>query len=202
MPFYGKYRGKVSNNVDPLQLGRLQVSCAAVLGDGRLSWALPAAPVAGPGTGLFVLPPKGANIWVEFEGGDPDFPIWSGCFWDPGQVPAKPAVEQMTVLKTKGVELTVSDLPGPGGVSLEVKPPAASVPMSMVFNSAGVQLKIGSSSLKLDADGIEITSASIKINAASDLKVAGGATVDLKAGGNAKLTAAMVNINNGALEVT
>ncbi|HBL27563.1 MAG TPA: baseplate assembly protein, partial [Acidobacteria bacterium] len=55
--FYGKYRGKVSNNIDPLQIGRLQVSVPEVLGDGRLSWALPCVPFAGPGVGFFALPP-------------------------------------------------------------------------------------------------------------------------------------------------
>jgi len=46
------------------------------------------------GVGLFFLPPKGANVWVEFEGGDPDYPIWSGCFWSDGEVPAQPAKEK------------------------------------------------------------------------------------------------------------
>ena len=79
--FFGKYRGKVENNIDPMMLGRVQVSVPAVLGSGQLSWAMPCAPFAGPGVGLFTVPPVGANVWVEFEAGDPDYPIWSGCFW-------------------------------------------------------------------------------------------------------------------------
>ena len=78
--YYGKYRGKVENNIDPQLMGRIQVSCPAVLGGGTMSWALPSAPYAGPGIGFFAIPPKGANVWVEFEGGNTDFPIWSGCF--------------------------------------------------------------------------------------------------------------------------
>jgi hypothetical protein len=42
--FFGKYRGKVENNIDPMQLGRVQVSVPAVPGEGRLSWAMPCAP--------------------------------------------------------------------------------------------------------------------------------------------------------------
>ena len=49
---------------------------------------MPCAPFAGSGVGFFALPPVGANVWVEFEGGDPDYPIWSGCFWGAGEVPA------------------------------------------------------------------------------------------------------------------
>jgi len=117
--YFGKYRGSVANNVDPQQMGRLQVSVPAILGDGQLSWAMPCVPFAGPGVGLFTLPPVGANVWVEFEGGDPDYPIWSGCFWGLGEAPALPAIEQMKVLKTDLATVTINDLPGVGGVKIE-----------------------------------------------------------------------------------
>ena len=61
--FFGKYRGKVENDIDPMQLGRVQVSVPAVLGDSTLSWAMPCAPYGGSGVGLFTVPPNGANIW-------------------------------------------------------------------------------------------------------------------------------------------
>ncbi len=117
--FFGKYRGLVANNIDPMQLGRIQVRVPAVLGDGQLSWATPCVPYAGSGVGLFAIPPIGANVWVEFEGGDPDFPIWSGCFWGVGEVPALPALAEIKVFKTDGVTLTLNDLPGVGGFTLE-----------------------------------------------------------------------------------
>jgi hypothetical protein len=81
---YGKYRGQVEANVDPLRLGRVRVSSAAALGDGVVKWAMPCVPSAAPGVGFTMLPPVGASVWVEFEGGDPDYPIWSGCFWAEG----------------------------------------------------------------------------------------------------------------------
>src|SRR5215211_835023 len=113
---FGKYRGKVVNNVDPLQLGRVQVSSPDALGEGRLGWAMPCVPYAGPGVGFFAVPPVGANVWVECEGGNPDRPIWSGCFWGSGEVPVLPAVAQAKVLKTDGVKLTpVSVLVNGGG---------------------------------------------------------------------------------------
>ena len=77
--YFGKYRGKVENNVDPSQLGRLQVSVPAVLGSGQNSWAMPCTPYAGSSVGWFALPPVNSDVWVEFEQGDPDYPIWSGC---------------------------------------------------------------------------------------------------------------------------
>ena len=123
--FFGKYRGKVENNIDPLMLGRIQVSVPAVLGDGdsELGDAVRRRTRA-PASGCSLMPPVGANVWVEFEGGDPDYPIWSGCFWGVGEVPAHPAIPQMKVFKTDGITLTLSDLPGAGGFTLEVGPPA------------------------------------------------------------------------------
>lgn len=118
--FFGKYRGKVENNVDPLQLGRVQISVPAVLGEGSLSWAMPSVPYAGPSVGFFAIPPNGANVWVEFEGGAPDYPIWSGCFWGTGEVPAVPALAEMKVFKTDSATIIVNDLPGVGGVTIEL----------------------------------------------------------------------------------
>lgn len=117
--YYGKYRGTVENNLDPQQMGRLQVSVPAVLGDGSLSWAMPCTPYAGSGVGFFAIPPVGANVWVEFEAGDTDYPIWSGCFWGLGEVPAVPAVAEMKVLKTSTATITLNDLPGAGGITIE-----------------------------------------------------------------------------------
>src|SRR5215218_2128354 len=113
--FFGKYRGKVENNVDPLQQGRVQVSVPAVLGEGRLSWAMPCSPYAGSGVGFFAVPPVGANVWVEFEAGDPNSPILAGCFWGLGEPPAMPALPTTKMLKTDSVTLTLGDLPGPLG---------------------------------------------------------------------------------------
>jgi len=161
--YFGKYRGKVSNNVDPMQLGRLQVVVPEVLGDGRLSWALPCVPFAGPGVGFFCLPPIQANIWVEFEGGDPDYPIWSGCFWDPGQVPAKPAVPQMVVLQTLGVTLQLSDVPGGGGLTIEVRPPAVAIPLTMTFTSAGIEIRNGKNSVKLTAASVNVNDGALEV---------------------------------------
>jgi hypothetical protein len=177
--FFGKYRGKVENNLDPLQQGRLQVSCPAVLGDGSLSWAMPCVPFAGPGVGLFLIPPLEANVWVEFEGGNVDYPIWSGCFWGLGEVPATPAIEAMKVLKTDGISLTLSDLPGAGGLTLELSPPVVATPLKVLLDSTGVTIEASPSSVKVALSGIELAN--------------GAASV--------KLTPVSVSINNGALEV-
>ena len=87
--YWGKYRGKVVSNSDPEALGRVQVSCPDVLGSNTMSWAMPCVPMAGISAGVYAVPPLNANVWVEFEGGDPEKPIWTGCFWGTGEIPQR-----------------------------------------------------------------------------------------------------------------
>ena len=161
--FFGKYRGKVANNIDPMQLGRVQVSVPAVLGDGSLSWAMPCAPYGGSGVGFFAVPPVGANIWVEFEAGDSDYPIWSGCFWGVGEVPAQPALPQMKVWKTDGITLTLSDLPGAGGFTVEVGPPVVPTPLKMVFNASGIEISNSAASVKLTPASVSLNNGALEV---------------------------------------
>lgn len=120
-PYYGKYRGTVVNNIDPLQIGRIQALVPDVTGVAPSSWALPCAPVAGLQTGMFAVPVVGSGVWIEFEQGDPDHPIWSGCFWGTAaEVPAlalavPPAVPGITFQTPLQNGLSISDVPGPTG---------------------------------------------------------------------------------------
>jgi hypothetical protein len=161
--FLGKFRGVVVNNIDPLLLGRVQVSVPAVLGTGQMSWAMPCVPYAGSQVGWFLVPPIGANVWVEFEAGDPDYPILAGCFWGAGEVPASPAVPQMKVFKTDGITLTVSDVPGGGGFTLEVNPPVVGAPLKMVFNSSGIELNNGAASVKLTPASVSLNNGALEV---------------------------------------
>ena len=163
LTFYGKYRGTVVSNVDPLQRGRVQVSVPAILGSGQLSWAEACTPFAGNQVGIFAVPPVGANVWVEFEAGDPDRPILAGCFWGDGEVPAAPAVAQVFMWKTESISLTLSDVPGAGGVTLEVGSPGASVPMKFACTSDGIELSIGASKLLLSAASVSVNDGALEV---------------------------------------
>lgn len=161
--FFGKYRGQVANNLDPMQQGRLQVSVPSVLGTGRLSWAMPCVPYAGAGVGFFMIPPVGANVWVEFEGGDTNHPIWSGCFWGIGEVPALPALPQVKVIKTDGITLTLSDLPGVGGFTLDVGPPVVPIPLKLVCDFSGIELSNAGASVKLDPVRVSLNNGALEV---------------------------------------
>lgn len=157
--FYGKYRGKVEQNIDPMQQGRIQVSCPAVLGDGSLSWAMPCAPFAGNGVGFFAIPPTGANVWVEFEGGDPDYPIWSGGFWGPGEAPASPALAEMKVLKTGTGTITINDLPGAGGITIET-----TTGMKISLTALGLEITNGQgAAIKLTGPQVSVNDGALEV---------------------------------------
>jgi hypothetical protein len=160
--FFGKYRGTVVMNVDPLQRGRVQVSCPAVLGDGRLSWAEPCVPYAGDQVGLFAVAPVGANVWVEFEGGNPDHPILAGCFWADGQAPGT-GLPTTKVWKTDGITLTLEDLPGGGGLTIEVGSPATSLPLRISCTSSGIELSVGASKLLLSPSSVSVNDGALEV---------------------------------------
>jgi hypothetical protein len=80
VPHYGKFRGIVIDNADPERIARVKVSVPALLGDKEV-WAMPCLPYSPAPPGLSFLPQIGSQVWVEFEGGDLVYPIWTGCFW-------------------------------------------------------------------------------------------------------------------------
>jgi hypothetical protein len=147
--YYGKYRGTVLINIDPLQIGRIMAQVPDVLGETPSSWAMPCVPAAGIQGGCFFVPPIASQVWIEFEQGNPDYPIWSGGFWGTvGDVPAlatvPPAIPpgQNIVLQTTGENmLLLSDAPptpATGGIVLKTTSGAM-----LVMNETGIYISNG-----------------------------------------------------------
>jgi uncharacterized protein involved in type VI secretion and phage assembly len=143
--YYGKYRGTVINNIDPMQIGRIQVMVPDVSGFIPTSWAMPCVPLAGKQMGTFVVPQVGSGVWVEFEQGDPDYPIWVGCYWGlAAEVPALalagvPGNPNIVVQSTLQNAIVVSDLPGPtGGIMLK-----STTGASIIVNDTGIYIQNG-----------------------------------------------------------
>ncbi|EJN07237.1 hypothetical protein PMI42_07949 [Bradyrhizobium sp. YR681] len=125
-PLFGKYRAVVINNIDPLQIGRIQVMVPDVGAVIPTSWAMPCVPTAGINAGFFAVPIIGAGVWIEFERGDPDYPVWVGCYWgSAAEVPVlahavPPGVAGITLQTPLKNGLTISDVPGPtGGILMQ-----------------------------------------------------------------------------------
>jgi hypothetical protein len=192
--YYGKYRGKVLDNLDPLVLGRIIPEVAAVPGS-MLNWAMPCVPYAGMQVGFYAIPPIGANVWIEYEGGDPNFPIWSGCFWGEGELPLE-APPTMKVFKTDFITMILNDTPEIGGFTLECISPAVDVPLTMTFNSTGVTILCPEST-------IEMTPETITLTVPEAIVTVSAATVELTVPPSTlTMTAGAVTVESGAISHT
>jgi hypothetical protein len=180
-PYLGKFRGTVVNNVDPMFRGRLLVQVPDVLGPVPSSWAEPCVPLAGPTgppMGVYMVPPIGAGVWVEFEQGDPNHPIWVGCRWGAqSDVPlvarlGNPADPNIVIQSLLQNAIVISDLPP--APPPPVLPPPAPVPGGVTLRSA--------------------TGASIVVNDA-------GIFISNGKGATIMMVGPTVTVNNGALTI-
>lgn len=154
--YYGKYRGKVIENIDPLIQGRIIAEVPALPGS-LLNWAMPSVPYAGFQVGFFAIPPLGANVWIEFEQGNPGRPIWSGCFWGEGEVPLENPLPMLKIFKTELITMLLDDTPGAGGFTLECLPPAVSVPLTLTCNPTGITISCPEATVNMTPETITLT---------------------------------------------
>ncbi|HEV7806663.1 MAG TPA: phage baseplate assembly protein V [Solirubrobacteraceae bacterium] len=143
--YYGKYRGTVVNNIDPLQLGRIMAIVPDVSAVLPTSWAMPAYPVGGLQYGIVAAPLVGAGVWIEFEQGNPDYPIWTGCYYGTAaEVPSMthavpPGVPGITLQTPLQNSVTISDTPGPtGGIVMKTTTGAL-----ITVNATGIVISNG-----------------------------------------------------------
>jgi hypothetical protein len=148
--FFGKYRGTVTDTSDPTSKGMLKVRVPSVLGDQAI-WAMPCAPYAGASVGFFALPPADSSVWVEFEAGNLNQPIWTGCFWKDNEIDSADAVEGVAFWKTPGMSLRIDN--DAGTVEIET--------------SGGTKITMKSDGITLEAPQVEISAngGSVKVSA-------------------------------------
>lgn len=153
--YYGKYRGTVVNNEDPMNMGRIMALVPDVSGTFPTSWAMPCLPAVGIQFGICVVPPLNAGVWIEFEQGDPDYPIWTGCYWGS-------AAEVPTLLRSR--------TPASPGIVLQT---VAQNTIAVTDAPPQVLLKCAGSAIMMRPDGITITGTNLTMN--GTLVVNGGA---------------------------
>lgn len=156
--YYGKYRAFVVDNADPEDRGRLRLRVPSILGDETVSgWALPCTPYGGAADqGFFFIPEKDAGVWVEFEAGNLDYPIWVGTYWGkPGgesEVPKPNTAEgdEEGSVQNPPTRKIIKTLKG-HTIQLEDADGAEMILMVMIVEDKN------SNVIVLDADGIKIT---------------------------------------------
>lgn len=216
--YFGKYSGVVKDNRDPDKLGVVKVSVPTVFPPEELVPARAALPY-----GVFFIPENDTQVWVEFEGGDPAHPLWTGIQHVPGTPPAEGAKEPPTVrlIKTPAGHLLIfDDTDGSEAVTLT----DGKNGHSLAFTGTGVEVTDGVNRhvITLDGDGVKITdganrheitlaAASIEIKHGAGLAKAtitsnsvkaeaGAGSVEIGAG-EVKVNAPMVTVSGGLVKL-
>jgi uncharacterized protein involved in type VI secretion and phage assembly len=162
--YYGKFRGSVVNNADPKGLGRLQVIVSEIMAVPLANWAMMCTPVGGIQHGMFSVPAINAGVWIEFEQGDIDYPIWTGCFLGTGldapkQAPtANPITQSITLQTPTQNSIVIDDAPGKG-VTIMIRTGA-----KITITDLGIELNNGLASIKLMGPTIQIEADIVSIN--------------------------------------
>jgi len=152
--FYGKYRGTVTD-VDADTL-RIKAKVPAVLGTQKTGWCMPCVPYAGSDVGFAFLPEAGAGVWIEFEGGDVSYPIWSGCYWRADEKP-----EDATP--------TVKAIVTPSGHKLILDDDASSITITdgndnkITLESSGITLERGSKKIQISTAEVNVNDGALEV---------------------------------------
>jgi uncharacterized protein involved in type VI secretion and phage assembly len=163
--FLGKYRGIVTDIRDPLAIGRIRARVADVYGELNSGWAKPCAPFGGNLMGFFALPAVGANVWIEFEHGNPDYPIWSGCWWEsstemPSILLMFPGYNKVLIQTSGGNQILLDDTSGTGGITLQSMDGQRISLTSQgieIDNNRGATIKLTGPKVSINGDALEVT---------------------------------------------
>jgi len=207
--WYGKYSGQVTGNEDPQQQGRVQVIVPAIFGPTLEVWARPCFPY-----GHFYVPAVDSKVWVEFEGGDPQYPIWVGTWYPQGATPPESQVtppDNRVIQTASGHTIELDDTEGQPRVTIRHKDNSF---VAIDDKGSVVIANKTGSTLYLNADGGEASLLSeqghvFAMNSGGIVMMnADGASLDLSGdtvritGGKIMLEGTTVSLGAGAMEPT
>jgi hypothetical protein len=200
---HGKYRGKVVSTEDLTMSGKLLCFVPALPGM-LLNWATPSVPYAGIEQGMFALPEEGADVWIEFEGGDPNQPIWTGGYWEEDLEPVVPelspeAPELVNVLRSKFCTVILNDTPGVGGITMLADDPAVDLPVTFTMSSLGVVFNVGELTLTMNPEvGITLTAGESVYTLTPETATTEAPTIDMTAEAEVNITAPATTVEGDA----
>lgn len=176
--YYGKYEAVVTNNQDPLRLGRIQVRVKGVTGNYPTTWARPCSPWGGFQKGIFAIPPTNASVFVEYLNGDIDKPVWTGCYWETSlESPLK------AIAESPGDSITIQ---------------TADQTSIQIVENGHIKLQCGLSTVTIKPDSIELLANSIKLNGR---EIAIEAAQETKIKGSQVKVNGITDVNGGNLKV-
>lgn len=179
--------GLVTNNNDPLDMGRVRVQYPSLGPDAEGAWARIATPSAGNARGLLMLPVVGEEVLIGFEHGDTTRPYVLGSLYNGVDKPGDDLLqdkdgsfavlsdhkmyvaskEDMT-LKSGG-ELTVDvqgDVGATGQQSFDIKGQKLTIKADMEISieaNTTLTLKCGPSQVQLSSSGVTVSGPMISL---------------------------------------
>lgn len=152
--FYGKYRGTVTD-IDSDTL-RIKAKVPSVLPGGTTGWCTHCVAYAGDGVGFAFIPEVGSGVWIEFEGGDVSYPIWTGCFWRDGEMPSDATASVKTIVTKAGHKVLLDDDEGTITITDTNN-------NTITLSDDGITLKRGSSSVALSDLEVNVNDGALEI---------------------------------------
>jgi uncharacterized protein involved in type VI secretion and phage assembly len=154
---FGRYRAQVVDVDDPRSVGRVRLQVPELLGDVESGWALPTFATSGDGSGMFAVPPVGALVWVEFEGGDVSRPVWVGGWFAEGTAPDGASPEKIVIRTPGGHVLTLDD----DGGKLEI---IESGGATITLDSNGIELAKGGQKVLIGSSSVTINDGALEVS--------------------------------------
>jgi len=152
-------RAVVTDNQDLTTQGRVQLRIPTM--PGLEPWAAVCAPFAGDGHGMVMLPAVGSGVWIEFEAGNIDNPIWTGGWWASGQRPAPEGATVRIIVSEHGHKLIFDD------DADEVKiVHGTGLSPTITLTGTDITLTCGACEIKLTNESISLNNGQIKVGPA------------------------------------
>jgi hypothetical protein len=154
--YYGKYRGLVTQPADPGMKGRI-TAMVTIGGTPVPVVAEACVPFGGLGSGFYAVPPVGAGVWIEFEEGDLNKPIWTGSWWPEGELAATlgtvaPLPALPVIIQSIGRNhLVIGSTPADG---IRIETAAGPTGPSILISAAGIVISDGAGGMITVASGV------------------------------------------------
>jgi uncharacterized protein involved in type VI secretion and phage assembly len=152
--FYGKYRGSVVD-IDESTL-RIKAKVPAVLGENPTGWCMPCVPYAGQNVGMAFLPEQGSGVWIEFEGGDVSYPIWTGCYWRDDEQPSDATPKVKAIVTVSPHKILLDD----DAQSITI---SDSNQNTITLDSSGITLTRGSNSVAISDSEVNVNDGALEV---------------------------------------
>ena len=152
--YYGKYRGTVTD-IDASTL-RIKATVPSVLKDQATGWCMPCVPYAGNNVGVAFLPEQGSGVWIEFEGGDVSYPIWTGCYWRQGEIPSDATPTVKTIVTAAGHKILLDD----DGGTITITDANQN---KITLDSSGITLSRGSSTIAVGDSEVNVNDGALEV---------------------------------------